>query len=152
MLIFPIKRKWFDMVEDGTKGEEYRDDTPYYQARLGPYLGKEIECALRNGYSSFSPTLKIRATVEKGIGNPEWGAEPGKVYFKLIIHSRERIETDTFIITARRCKRCGGLLTSSKAVKNGMGHTCMVKARQEELQREMEKNQLSLFDATDPES
>ncbi len=61
MLIFPIKNPWFGMIERGEKKEEYREDTPYYQARLERYRGQEIECVLRNGYSSSSPSLKIRA-------------------------------------------------------------------------------------------
>lgn len=149
MLTFSIKRQWFNMIVDGIKKEEYRADTPYYRSRLEPYLGQKIECSLRNGYSSTSPTLKISATVEKGTGNPDWGAVPGEIYYKLIIHKFQRIEPETFIIKARRCKRCGGLLTSSKAVKNGMGHTCMMKAKAEEQQLEFEKNQMNLFDVID---
>ena len=146
MLIFPIKNPWFGMIERGEKREEYREDTPYYQARLERYRGQEIECVLRNGYSSSSPSLKIRATVDKGTGRPELGAEPGKIYYKLIIHEQERLEPEIFVIKARRCERCGGLLTSSKAVSNGMGHTCLMRAREEERRREFEENQVSLED------
>ncbi len=53
-----------------------------------------------------------------------------------------------FRIPARRCKRCGGLLTSSQALKDGYGHTCKMKVRHEELAREEAKNQYSLFDTT----
>ena len=54
---------------------------------------------------------------------------------------------DTFYIKARRCLRCGGILTSEKAVKDGYGCTCKKKAEQERLRREFEKKyQLSLFD------
>lgn len=35
--------------------------------------------------------------------------------------------TDVFIIKARRCKRCGGLLTSKQAVADGYGHVCKIK-------------------------
>jgi len=38
---------------------------------------------------------------------------------------------ETFTITARRCKRCGGLLTSAQAVKDGYGHVCKMKAEGE---------------------
>lgn len=54
---------------------------------------------------------------------------------------------DTFLVIARRCKRCGGILISSDAVKDGYGHTCKLKQREEERQREEEcKVQYSLFD------
>lgn len=36
--------------------------------------------------------------------------------------------TDVFMIKARRCKRCGGLLTSKQAVADGYGHVCKIKA------------------------
>ena len=38
MLTLPIKKEWFDMIASGTKKEEYRDITPYYEARLGKYM------------------------------------------------------------------------------------------------------------------
>ena len=55
-------------------------------------------------------------------------------------------EDDVFQIPARKCKRCGGLLTSSQALKDGYGHTCKMKNRQEELEREELKNQCSFFE------
>lgn len=42
---------------------------------------------------------------------------------------------EIFIIQARRCKRCGGLLTSAEALKDGYGHVCRMKTREEELQK-----------------
>lgn len=151
MLIFPIKKTWFDMIDKGIKKEEYRGDTPYYRSRLEPFLGEEIECNLRNGYSSTSPTLKIRARVEKGTGNPDWGAEPGEVYYKLAILDKERIEPETFIIKARRCKRCGGLLTSKQAVEDGYGHVCKMKTKAEIEAATPDPNQLTLFDTFESE-
>lgn len=151
MLIFPIKRQWFDLIDRGIKKEEYRADTPYYRARLEPFIGEEIECTLRNGYSATSPTLKVRAKVEKGTGNPDWGAEDGETYFKLIILDKERIEPETFIIKARRCKRCGGLLTSKQAVEDGYGHVCKMKEAAEKRAAIPDPNQLTLFDTEDAE-
>lgn len=54
---------------------------------------------------------------------------------------------DIFTIPARRCKRCGGLLTSAQAIRDGYGHTCKMKAHREALAREEMKNQMSLFPA-----
>lgn len=59
------------------------------------------------------------------------------------------MEPDIFTIPARRCKRCGGLLTSEKAIREGYGSCCLRKMKQEERDREIAKNQYTLFD--DPE-
>lgn len=55
-------------------------------------------------------------------------------------------EHEIFTIKARRCKRCGGILTSRQAIEDGYGHTCKIKARAEEEAREPDPNQLSIFD------
>ncbi len=54
---------------------------------------------------------------------------------------------EIFTITARRCKRCGGLLTSAEAIRDGYGSCCLRKMRQEERAKEQLKNQYSLFDS-----
>lgn len=54
-------------------------------------------------------------------------------------------DDDVFTIKARRCKRCGGLLTSSQAIQDGYGPCCLRKMRQEERKKEEMKNQISLF-------
>lgn len=146
MLILPITRKWFDMIGAGIKKEEYRSLTPYYRSRFERYLGTDIECILRNGYSDSSPSLRIIARVEKGTGREEWGAAPGVTYYKLRILEYESVRPETFIIKARRCKRCGGILTSSKAVKDGYGHVCRLKEERERKNAELMKNQMSLFE------
>lgn len=81
MLIFPIKRKWFNKILAGEKPEEYRDDTPYYRSRLEKYVGHTITVCFRNGYSRLSPTIECQVKIRKGLGNPAWGAVPGKQYF-----------------------------------------------------------------------
>lgn len=55
-------------------------------------------------------------------------------------------ESEIFKITARRCKRCGGLLTSAEAIRDGYGSCCLRKMRQEARAKERLKNQCSLFD------
>lgn len=40
----------------------------------------------------------------------------------------EKDLTEVFMVKARRCKRCGGLLTSEQAVADGYGHVCKMKA------------------------
>ena len=67
-------------------------------------------------------------------------------------------EHDVFTIPARRCKRCGGLLTSSQGIRDGYGPCCLRKVRREQADREEEaQNQYSFFSdglrpAEDPET
>lgn len=67
-------------------------------------------------------------------------------------------ENEVFTIPARRCKRCGGLLTSSKGIRDGYGPCCLRKVRREQADREEEaQNQYSFFSdglrpAEDPET
>ena len=91
MLTLPIKRKWLDMIASGEKGEEYRALTPYYNERFAN-VPKFLEngelqsyIRLRAGYRPDSPSLVIQCWIDTGTGRPEWGAEPGKEYFRLHI-------------------------------------------------------------------
>lgn len=55
------------------------------------------------------------------------------------------MDDEIFIVKARRCKRCGGLLTSAQAVKDGYGHVCKMKTFAHAEPRH-DPNQTSLFD------
>ena len=55
-------------------------------------------------------------------------------------------ENEVFTIQARKCRRCGGLLTSAKAIRDGYGACCLRKIRQEERGREEDKDQMNLFE------
>lgn len=57
----------------------------------------------------------------------------------------DRGDGEIFMVRARRCKRCGGLLTSAQAVSDGYGHVCKMKELQKQQAREELKNQYSLF-------
>ena len=91
MLTLPIKKKWFDMIASGEKPDEYRDLTPYYAVRFAnvpKFQADGKTCChvlLRAGYRHDSPILAIRCWIDKGKGRKEWGAEPGKEYFRLHI-------------------------------------------------------------------
>lgn len=94
MLTLPIKKKWFDMILDGEKTEEYRDITKYYISRLARYISKpfmpdedkeRLFVVFRNGYRKDSPSFVVRCTVRIGKGKTEWGAEKGEEYFVLDI-------------------------------------------------------------------
>ena len=58
---------------------------------------------------------------------------------------QEKEVSEIFSISARRCKRCGGLLTSDKAIRDGYGPVWRYKACKEALEQEMARDQLSLF-------
>jgi hypothetical protein len=55
-------------------------------------------------------------------------------------------QSETFMVKARRCKRCGGLLTSAQAVADGYGHVCKMKELGERLAKEPLKGQMALFE------
>ena len=61
----------------------------------------------------------------------------------------EQQDNEVFQIAARRCKRCGGLLTSAQALRDGYGSCCLRKMRQEARAKEEAKNQCSLFEKED---
>lgn len=98
MLTLTIKKKWYNMILSGEKKEEYRAMTKYYESRFmnlwrGSLIGGEAErkIALRNGYLSTSPTMIVTVTLDIGPGRSEWGAEPGKEYYRLHIKKKEQI-------------------------------------------------------------
>ena len=109
-----LKSKWFDMTKAGVKTEDYREINSYWIKRLtsdfswdmnkyplklnehkevlnkGSMKPKEFICNIMTlGYPSNDNTERILKLEHKGIeirtGNPEWGAEPGKLYF-VIMH------------------------------------------------------------------
>lgn len=88
--VLTLKRKWFDMILNGIKTEEYRDDKPYWQVRLLDTWendGKKWRIVFRNGYSRESPSFLADVTASRQTGGfPEWGAEPGKPYIVLKIN------------------------------------------------------------------
>ena len=109
-----LKSKWFDMTKAGVKTEDYREINSYWIKRLTSDFSwdmtkyplklnehkevinkcslkpKEFSCNVMTlGYPSNDNTERILKLEHKGIeirtGNPEWGAEPNKLYF-VIMH------------------------------------------------------------------
>ena len=58
---------------------------------------------------------------------------------------KEKQTDEPFYIMARRCKRCGGILTSTDGVRDGYGHVCKKKEQAEQAARNL-KGQVSVFD------
>lgn len=105
-----LKAKWFGMTKAGVKTEDYREINQYWWKRLvqcgecyrdfpdsindilAPVeewkmiMPKSFDYNVMTlGYPKSGDTERILRIEHKGIeirtGNPEWGAEPGKLYF-----------------------------------------------------------------------
>lgn len=99
-----LTRQWFEMTASGEKTEDYRKITPYWIKRFCYYKFDNFHfcdlCTCRcdqKGYKKFETTtltlgypkqtdtsriIRFECKgIEVGYGNPEWGAEPGKMYF-----------------------------------------------------------------------
>lgn len=102
MLTLPIKAKWYRMILSGEKKEEYREIKPYWTTRIENAFrvavvnndriipweilnrsGRKPEqkIRLRCGYQRKSHSAVARVNLKIGTGRPEWGAEPGKLYY-----------------------------------------------------------------------
>ena len=53
---------------------------------------------------------------------------------------------DIFDIPARRCKRCGGILTSEQGLRDGYGSCCLKRMSEDDADGKMRKIQISFFD------
>lgn len=53
--------------------------------------------------------------------------------------------SDIFQVPARRCKRCGGILTSEQGLRDGYGACCLKRMKEDEADTRMRKIQISLF-------
>lgn len=79
ILHLTLQKKWFDMISQGVKREEYRELKPYWHKRLNKTYDA---IKFRNGYSKNSPTVMVELKeILIGLGVVEWGAPEGeKVY------------------------------------------------------------------------
>lgn len=66
--------------------------------------------------------------------------------------TERRDEGDIFMVRARRCKRCGGLLTSKQAVAEGYGHVCKMKALGELERRKPIEGQITFLGMEETET
>ncbi|MCT3674460.1 hypothetical protein HZQ94_14830 [Elizabethkingia anophelis] len=103
-----LKKKWFEMTKSKIKSEDYRDINDYWIKRLvdknfswdcnsiekiklhlsacpNGFFKKFDINTMTLGYPKSDDKERILKLEHKGIeirtGNPEWGAEPGKLYF-----------------------------------------------------------------------
>lgn len=110
--------KWFEMTKEKIKIEEYREITPYFCNKFLLYNSIKMpkffwegylettkgeiksDCSfiafktntMTLGYPKTGDTERILKLEHKGIeirtGNPDWGAEPDKIYF-VIKHGKK---------------------------------------------------------------
>jgi hypothetical protein len=110
-----LKKQWFEMTDPKGKTEDYREITPYWISRLtkkhpmsviagGDIMDRHTgqQFSIRHfetnimtlGYPKSTDTSRIKIFEHAGIeirkGNPEWGAEPNKLYF--VIKHGKRIQ------------------------------------------------------------
>jgi len=80
ILHLTLKKRWFDMIADGHKTEEYREMKPYWQKRLR--MGRWYDAvSFRNGYSKDARKMLIECKgVFIGHGVQAWGAPKEEVY------------------------------------------------------------------------
>ena len=81
-----LKRKWFALIYQGIKKEEYRELKKYWKDRLviDQTLLVFDTITFSNGYRKDRDQFVIEhLSTEIKTGNPEWGAENGKEYFVL---------------------------------------------------------------------
>jgi hypothetical protein len=114
-LRLPHKKKWLEMTKAGIKTEDYRELTPYWYSIICLYEGQKKSRRywqfapfnffgfdtskisfkkydvnfMTLGYPKNGDTERTLKLEHKGIeirtGNPDWGAEPNKLYF-VIMH------------------------------------------------------------------
>ena len=89
VLHLTIKKKWFDMIINHGKSEEYREIKLYWQKRL--YSKPYTHVRFKNGYRGDSPFSTFSLSgIAIGQGRTEWGAPEGTEVF--ILKLGERID------------------------------------------------------------
>ena len=84
-LTLPLKREYFEAIRDGSKTEEYRLCTPYWQKRLYSPFGSYDEIVLTLGYPARGDQERRivkpwRGYTIKTIRHPHFGPEPVEVF------------------------------------------------------------------------
>ena len=84
-LTLPLKREYFEAIRDGTKTEEYRLCTQYWQKRLYSPFGSYDQVVLTLGYPARHDhdrrlVRAWRGYTVKTITHPHFGADPVQVF------------------------------------------------------------------------
>ncbi|KDD44670.1 hypothetical protein L532_2287 [Bordetella bronchiseptica OSU095] len=80
-----LKGEYFDAIKAGTKTEEYRLCTPYWQKRLANHFGLYDRIVLTRGYPKRTDearrlVLPWQGYAIKSITHPHFGPDPVMVY------------------------------------------------------------------------
>ena len=100
-----LKRKWYKMIADGIKKEEYREIKEYWSRIFESsasaikikgkfYHPSDVVIRFSNGYSKDREQMDIwLKSISIRWGMPEWGAVPNRQYYVLVLgHSVRRDE------------------------------------------------------------
>lgn len=70
MLIFPLKKQWYEKIKSGEKKIEYREVKPYWSKRFesaGCENNKgDVELLLKNKIACLSPVIKVKCKLRLG--------------------------------------------------------------------------------------
>ena len=72
-----LKTCWYNMITQGIKREEYRENKPYWKKRL--FSHKYTHVCFHRAYTNETMTYKIES-ISIGRGRAEWGAPSEDVY------------------------------------------------------------------------
>ena len=94
ILHLTLTKKWFDMIANGEKREEYREMKPYWHKRL---LNKHYDAIhFRNGYAQDAPNMTVELKeIQSSLGIIEWGAPEGTPVYILKLGKILSIQTQT---------------------------------------------------------
>jgi len=88
ILHLTLKKKWFDLIASGQKTEEFRQDKPYWAARLldNNNTPKHFdEIYFRNGYSKDSPFMRVECKGISLTGKKWWTPKHGELLTERVI-------------------------------------------------------------------
>lgn len=115
ILYFPLKKKWYEMIESGIKKEEYRSNNPYWRKRILDCYDANTDCkiyiqegcnyckkpqikkfdAVRFSYGYTKRTMAFECKgIEIGKGHPEWGAPEKEDVFIIKLGGKNMKEFD----------------------------------------------------------
>lgn len=83
-----LKKKWFDLISNGIKTEEYRERTPYWKKRIWDKRKKIRTVCFHCGYTNKVYYADVD-NITTGTGKESWGAEQGKEYYILKLKGGE---------------------------------------------------------------
>ncbi len=88
-----LKRKWFEMISDEIKKEEYREIKPFWsrifvdgkiKIKGKYYHPTDVFIQFSNGYAKKRPQIMFECKgLKVDFGKEEWGAEPNTQYYVL---------------------------------------------------------------------